>query len=360
MSTFWRLAGRLLLATWLASWLPSVAHGEACPAGMIPTPAGPCMVAPAAGQRASAGPTLSDAEVREKLLQAYQSITLEMSIFLRLPKPQMQRLCQVLADRQIATLAGRHLPQGFMTVPMAALTQPQSDPMGDMFTAVIAQEFGEATAERWNQYVGALGSRGFVDRILWQFYDHGVPLSVTQRVRLGQSWRDAQRIPVRTDELVPFDRRSRMLTDARRYLGAEQLGVLDGLLDRPVTSSDAVDGMLAYFYDADVPLSPAQRLTLAAMYQDASAQSDAKPAGYEAHIMLTEPERTALAERNFPATEALNRLLLQQAQELLDAVQLHTLSELLDTRLDLQRQSLARQQRVAPADPSARGLRVRS
>ena len=108
-------------------------------------------------------------------------------------------------------------------------------------------------------------------------------------------------------------------------------------------------------------LSPEQRLKLAAIYENLLTRTDARPAGYESHILMPEAARTILAERNFAATLALNNLLLQQARDSIDPIQLDALSDLLDNRLDVQRTSLARQQSSASGNsPSPQeSLRLR-
>ena len=167
----------LLAALCMISAASAAEPPAAGPAGNTPGVAAPAAATPAVARP----PALSaDAATRQRFLDGYKRTLAEAGWYLKLQPAQMQRLCELLADRQLAwqQVYVRNMVPGMYDVSFVP----------GIYRESIEREFGAAVAERWARYEDLRSGLGFVDRIVSRFYDADAPLSAEQRWKLAASY----------------------------------------------------------------------------------------------------------------------------------------------------------------------------
>ena len=170
-------ACRLACATVAASCMTAGATG----ADLAVAPGTARSEAPATSA-AAAAPALStqDAATRQRFLDGYKRTVADAGAYLKLSPAQMQRLYELLADRQLA------YQQASIREPIPGLYDLSFVP--GIYRESIEHEFGAAVADRWARYEGMRSGLGFVDRMLNRFYDADAPLTSDQRWKLATSY----------------------------------------------------------------------------------------------------------------------------------------------------------------------------
>lgn len=207
------------------------------------------------GQSASAGAAIPPTEAqRRQLADSFRSVIGDGASFLHLSAAQFQRLCELLADSQLA-----YAPAGNRVVTTAMVSPgATSSPLSAIFIEAIGKEFGEATAERWKQYQTLRVGLMSVDlQLLKFFYNADLPLTPAQRLQLAATWQSAQTTSAQVTPLpapvgdgsalsnvataerslsMSESRNARILADARAYLDKARLEILFTALDAPLVS----------------------------------------------------------------------------------------------------------------------------
>ena len=199
---------------------------------------------------------------RRQLIDSFRSTMGDGASFLRLNATKIQRLCELLADRQLA-----FAPAGNRIVTTAMIGPGQTNTaLNAAFSDAIAKEFGEAVAERWKQYQTLrLGLMSVDMQLLKYFYNADQPLTSAQRLQLAASWQGAQTAVTQTTTpslpasdgsvlaaiagterslAMSESRNARILSEARAYLDKGRLEILFAALDAPlVTQRDSLRRM---------------------------------------------------------------------------------------------------------------------
>ena len=124
---------------------------------------------------------------RREIASIYRGMTRTAASFMQLDRSQARRLPELLADMELAQPV-TSTPRSLAYYRNAAANPGRSD----TFTAAVAREFGAAAASRWNTWRDLYIGFAPVGEKLREFYNDGVPVNQSQRLKLASTYSDVE------------------------------------------------------------------------------------------------------------------------------------------------------------------------